>query len=298
MRYLITICLLTTLLQATTFTSRIYQGGWSSLRDSGLVEFTITPDSTKSGKRKPVECIYAIDISTKTEQNQRQEFVEGANKVIDALHDGDYIGIITYGEFARTILPLTVLTAENRNTLKSTLASLDNEKGRSYKALFQKVTNEFSLYEGRNTVDNVLIMTTTGKEKEPTSLKELLALVDNRFRIITVGSGNEYDEDLLISLAKKSLGRAYYIDPNEGKQIIPTLAQVGNILAKPNIISGVLETSLPTLFKTGPCPGLVLYTLLKLLSELFSVVATVSKDLYVGLRESVFCVSLGDFFKT
>ncbi|MDR0303935.1 MAG: VWA domain-containing protein [Chitinispirillales bacterium] len=188
---------------------------WSDSDTSFGFLATVYTDDQRSQQAEPLQVLYMIDVSKNFTGNVRQEFINGGMKLVQQLSDNDYFGIILYGEYSRTLLPLSQIGFVGREKIYSLLSELSTEKGRDPLSALEKAVSEFSQNEGRRCDGKSLVMTVLGETDEDgegnSYDKKMISAMNNLgVQVYTIGHGDDFNEDAAISTAEKTGGRAYF----------------------------------------------------------------------------------------
>lgn len=176
-----------------------------------------SPSNPKLQKRKPLLVGLAIDKSWSMKGEKMEAVVEAASSLVGWLTRHDALSVVAYSSDVQMIQPLTHLTEKLtiidklRNIQVATSTNLSGGYLSSLKTLHTgQVPDSFK---------RVLLLT----DGNPTSgIRDKEALVqiakDHLKRGIsttTIGVGNDFNEDILVEIAKAGGGNFYYIDNPE-----------------------------------------------------------------------------------
>ena len=182
------------------------------------IMLTLAADTLRSQTNpEPLQVIFLIDVSERFSGNVRQEIIMGGQQILRRLSDNDFFGIVTYGEFSRTVMPLSQIGFTGRERINDMLSLISTERGRDALSALNITVNEFSQNQGRRSDGKSLVMTVLGETPEDGSgnsyaVRMAAAMKDLGVRVYTVGYGDSFDEIAAISLAEKTGGRASFVD--------------------------------------------------------------------------------------
>ncbi len=224
---------------------------WVESESSILCGVTIETPSKPTGNRNPVQIIFLIDASHYMVGNLLQNAKTSAKKILNSLLDKDMFGVITYSSHARTIVPLQPLNSNNRKNAEKAINRLKYENDRDLLRGLKMVDDEFNRVKGQRSEGHYLLLFTNGNpNKGVTDPGELLSNIQglakkHDLQVSTFGYDRFFDEDFMITCAKKTNGRAFFIEEEE----ISTLPRIINEEIK-RIISisaknAIVEISLP-----------------------------------------------------
>lgn len=190
---------------------------WAESHTSLTCALTIkTPSEVPKG-RYPVQVVCVIDASLKMEGAAIQQAKASAKGVLDLLSDEDMFGLVTYSQYARELFPLKPLNPNNRRNALNAVSRIKYERGRNLSEGMKKGAEQFGKYKGlRSSGQYMLIITNGDPDKGITDPAKLISSAKalakkNSFHITTVGYDRFFDENMLIALAEKTGGRAYFM---------------------------------------------------------------------------------------
>ncbi len=227
MKTLISLILLSVVMAfSVTIDAELQFRGWPKEIKRLPAMVTITADSTAVTDREPLHVIYVLDVSTSADAPFYDELISGAKVIMERLESKDLFSVVTSAEFARTLVPLTVMSDDNKAKILTQLSSVSKEEGRNLSAAFQRVEKEFALKEGESVANRVAIITTLGSINKGSKGEKLLAEIQKSvkwlpYTIYTFSGGEGFDEDLMISCAEEQNGRAYYSPEESIKTVHP-----------------------------------------------------------------------------
>lgn len=201
-----------------TVTGGLINTSWVESQKSITCGLTIETPSTLITDRHPLQVLLIIDASRKMEGAALQNAKTCAKNIIEKLLDKDKFGVITYSKYARIISPLQPLNPNNRRNAINAINRIKYDVGRNLSEGLKKGAEEFSRFKGQRSAGHHIMIFTNGEATEGiTDLSQLQSLALNLSKeydlhISTFGYDRFYNEDFLINLAKKTDGRAYFIE--------------------------------------------------------------------------------------
>lgn len=194
----------------------LYQA-WSDSAESMPCGITIhTPTAVPD--RYPLQVVMLIDASYHMEGAPIQQAKASAKAVLDLLADTDMFGLITYSQYARDLFSIQPLNPNNRRNAVSAIDRSKYEKGRNLSEGLLKAGEQFNKFKGQRSSGQYIILITNGNpDKGVTDFSQLLDQVtklaeDYNVHFTTIGYDQFYDENFLIDCARKTGGRAYFIE--------------------------------------------------------------------------------------
>ena len=201
-----------------TVTGGLIYTSWVESEKSITCGLTIETPSTISTGRYPLQVVLVIDASRHMEGAALQNAKTCAKNILDKLLDTDIFGLITYSKYARIASPLQPLNPNNRRNAVNAINRIKYDVGRNLSEGLKKGAEEFNRFKGQRSAGHHILLFTNGEATVGTTdLSQLLSLAtglsgEYDFQISTFGYDRFYNEDFLITLAKKTDGRAYFIE--------------------------------------------------------------------------------------
>ena len=201
-----------------TVTGGLMYTSWVESEKSITCGLTIETPTTISSERYPLQVVLVIDASRKMEGAAMQNAKTCAKNILDKLLDTDMFGLITYSKYARIVSPLKPLNANNRRNAASAISRIKYDVGRNLSDGLKKGAEQFSKFKGQRSAGHHILLFTNGEATVGTTdLAKLQSLATDLskeydIRVSTFGYDRFYNEDFLIGVAKKTGGRAYFIE--------------------------------------------------------------------------------------
>ena len=189
---------------------------WTQNAETFPIMLTVYPENTQQQSNvEPLQVLYLIDVSENFVGNARQETINGGIELVKRLTDADYFGIILYGEYSRTLLPLSAIGFTGRERINALLSETGTEKGRDPLAALDRAVLEFTQNKGRRSDGKTLVMSVLGdtyEDGEGNSYEKKISSAMNELgvQVYTIGYGDDFNEDAAIAVSEKTGGRAYF----------------------------------------------------------------------------------------
>ncbi|MDF3820969.1 VWA domain-containing protein [Leptospira sp. 96542] len=176
-----------------------------------------TPPNPKVAERKPLVIGLAIDKSWSMKGDKMEAVIEASSALVNWLTRNDSVAIIAYSADVQLIQPITHLTEKIsvtdkiRNIQVATSTNLSGGWLTTLKALVSaKVPNAYK---------RVLLLT-DGNPTLGIKEKESLVQIAKDHQTLgvsttTIGVGNDFNEEMLVEIAKAGGGNFYYIENPE-----------------------------------------------------------------------------------
>lgn len=191
---------------------------WVESKKSITCGFNITTPQRGNANRHPVQVVLLVDAGPTMVGAAMQAAKKSAEKILGSLSDKDLYSIITYATYARIILPLQPLNVNNRRKAATVISRMKYDKGCNLSDGLKKTEEQLIRVKGQRTSGRLLIIVGNGKpNKGITDKKKLLSMVESlasnqNLFITTIGYDKDYDEDFYISMTKKHIGRAFFVE--------------------------------------------------------------------------------------
>lgn len=166
-----------------------------------------------------------------------------ARTVVEILSDNDHLAVVAFSSTARTVLPLTPMTAKNRDRAKKTISDLHcRDSTNLYDGLIMALDLIRNAQTNATKNSNVMLLTDGLPNVSPPrgELASLQRYLESQEpgrvcpRISTFGFGYQLQSDLLQNIAKE--GRSHFC-------FIPDSSFVGTVFV--NAVANLLATALP-----------------------------------------------------
>jgi hypothetical protein len=202
------------------------------------VLLSVTGGSAIPENRDPVQVLYVMDVSQNSAGNVRNQLIKGGIQLINSLRDKDLFGIVLYSKFGRTLFPLTDLTEDNRKRGIEILERVGTEKGRDLSAVIDRIENEFTTVSGVKSSSKFLVFTAHGAMQSGSSGSELTTKITElaervNCKVISIGYGDEFDEDMMIESAEVTGGRSFYVDNDNTAKLQTVFSKLVKVLPMP-----------------------------------------------------------------
>ena len=211
-----------------------------------LVKLNLGVDQAK------VSLNLALVLDTSTSMGRALNHVKpAASSLVDRMGDDDILAIVTFADRADVVMPARLVP--NPALVKRHIARIQARGGTNLFSGLVKGCEEVKRHRNPDRVNRLLLLT----DGEPTvgerrSQRLIAVAEESRSKgtsISTIGLGDEFDERLLINLAKAGGGNTYYAaSPNDLPEIfrqeIESLRTAGtnDVAVQLNLVRGVTTT--------------------------------------------------------
>jgi Mg-chelatase subunit ChlD len=185
---------------------------------------TIVAPLEKIDRRKPVLLVLAIDVSRPMQGEVLKYVKKAARGVVEMLNDGDVLGVVAFSTYARVAFPMQPLTAGVRTNAHNAINGLGDEDKRNSVEGMQRAAEQFERFKGQDAIGRHIFLITNGDANQGTTdnkavEKKMIKLVQPYDACIsTFGfkyfdrTGEDFNEELLENIARRTRGRYYFID--------------------------------------------------------------------------------------
>jgi Ca-activated chloride channel homolog len=199
-------------LGATLSSSKLQSGGDGQVFASFEV---LTREDAGSGERVPVDVALVVDRSGSMDGEKIEYARRAAEGLVARLGTHDRVTLIQYDDRAQVLVPLTKLDAAGRIRLRRMIQTLQPGGGTNLHAGLVLGRKQLARTEQRGRVNRVILLS-DGHANEGITDPTVLANVAGRFaqqgiRLSAMGIGQDYNEDLMESLAEHGRGRYHYV---------------------------------------------------------------------------------------
>lgn len=141
---------------------------------------------------------------------------------ITQLYDEDTFSLISFNSSAKVQLPTQAYGQSDKEGLRSVTESIEAGGGTSINAALESGINELSLY-GDNDRQRLLILLSDGQSS--VDKKYFSEAAAEGIKIITIGFGNDADEELLKDIASENGGKYYKASEKTVKEIFELIRE-------------------------------------------------------------------------
>lgn len=166
----------------------------------------------------------AVNLPFPTKLDQA---IQAAHQLVDdaRLSPSDRIGVVQFDTDASALLPLTPVS--NRSVIHAAIDQLRNHSGETQMGKGLECARVLLTDVSEQIAKRVIVLTDGATKGEPQCRRIAGTLAESNTPLVTIGIGEEYNEELLNELATCSRGRPYALkDMSEFQQILE--AEVGS----------------------------------------------------------------------
>ena len=172
-----------------------------------------TPNPAVSFNSLPLNLSLVIDVSASMKGNKMQHAKEASKFVIESLSPDDLVSIIIFSDDARAIVPLSA-TSE-KDSILTAIDRIGPVSGtRMFKGLETAIA-EIRKAPEQSYINSMIILTDGETEGEDQCLAIAQQEARNNLSISAFGIGDQYNEELLKSIADTTLGKIYHLQTAE-----------------------------------------------------------------------------------
>ncbi len=167
-------------------------------------------------ERKPAHLTFLVDVSGSMASPERLPLAKRALRMlVDQLHDGDTVALVTYAGAVRLVLPHTSLghKAQIHAAIEDLTANGSTAMGSGIELAYQQAVKVLD----SKSISRVLILSDGDANVGATSHEQLLQLIQGHVKegvtVTTVGFGmGNYRSELMEQFADKGNGNHFYVD--------------------------------------------------------------------------------------
>lgn len=171
----------------------------------------IAPTSSLQTKRLPLNLCLVIDRSTSMQGPRLQHVKEATNFIIDALEPWDVFSVVTFSDRAEVVIPAQ--SKIDRLFARSQVSAIRSSGGTEILHGMLAGLNEIERWRSPGLVNHMILLTdgqTYGGEEQ--CILQAEAAGRRHIGISTMGIGQDWNDELLDDVARKSGGTSTYID--------------------------------------------------------------------------------------
>lgn len=176
----------------------------------GLHGFKIS----ETEKRPPVNIALVLDKSGSMAGQKLVRAKDAAIRALDSLDSDDIVSVIAYDSTVQIVVPATKLT--DKQSVRQAIEGIRSGGNTALFAGVSKGAAEVRKFLDRNRVNRVILLS-DGKANvgpsSPSALGDLGAsLMKEGIAVSTLGLGLDYNEDLMVELARRSDGNHVFVE--------------------------------------------------------------------------------------
>lgn len=176
----------------------------------GLTGFKIST----AGKRPPVNVALVLDKSGSMTGSKIAQAKDAAIRALDRLDSNDIVSVIAYDTTVRVVVPATKLT--DKYAVRRAIQGIQAADSTALFAGVSKGAAEVRKFLDSNHVNRVILLSdglANVGPSTPSDLGELGAsLMKEGIAVTTLGLGLDYNEDLMVELARRSDGNHVFVE--------------------------------------------------------------------------------------
>jgi Ca-activated chloride channel homolog len=176
----------------------------------GLTGAKIAP----TGPRPPVNVAFVLDKSGSMTGEKLTQAKAALTRALDRLNSNDIVSVVVYDSTVTVVLPATKLT--DKSLAYQAIQSIQANGSTALFAGVSKGAAEVRKFLDRNRVNRIILLS-DGRANvglsTPGALGELGAsLIREGIAVTTLGLGLDYNEDLMVELARRSDGNHMFVE--------------------------------------------------------------------------------------
>ncbi len=165
-------------------------------------------------KRAPVNLAIVLDKSGSMSGQKIEQARKAAIDALNLLNANDIVSIITYDTTVSVLVPATKMT--DRESIEQAIRSIQADGSTALFAGVSKGAAEVRKFLDRERVNRIVLLSDGLANSGPSTPGELAALgaslMKENISVSTLGLGLDYNEDLMVQLARKSGGNHHFIE--------------------------------------------------------------------------------------
>lgn len=165
-------------------------------------------------ERTPVNVALVIDVSSSMSGEKIAQAREAARLAVDLLDEKDILSVVAYSDTVRVLLPATRVS--DKREIKDAISQLQASGMTALFAGTSKGAAELRKFLDAERVNRVILLSDGQANVGPSTPQELgelgESLVKEGVSVTTIGLGLGYNEDLMVTLARRSDGNHAFVE--------------------------------------------------------------------------------------
>ena len=167
------------------------------------------------GMRVPVNAVLVLDRSGSMTGPKLWRAKDAARELLSRLNGDDRFALVDFGSTARLLVPSMAASGANKERALALVNALEAEGGTNMSAAFDLAAPELAKGRGQGRADKIFLASDGQANEGISSRTGLLEVARRDFgsaaTVSTFGVGEDYDEDLMTSLAAQAGGLTHFI---------------------------------------------------------------------------------------
>ena len=171
----------------------------------------VTPSPEIELKRIPFNLCLVVDRSTSMQGIRLQRVKEAVNTIIDGLEDRDVFSLVTFGDRAQVVIEAR--SQLDKASAKAQVRAIHSAGGTEILHGLRAGLTEVDRWRSADTASHLILLTdgqTYGDEEE--CIAKAQAAGERQITITTIGIGQDWNDQLMDEIARRSGGTSHYID--------------------------------------------------------------------------------------
>jgi len=216
---------------ATAFTANLFAGETLNLNlvpERGCVlrrspqEVVIKIDLSaiadhKKSKRTPLNLAVVLDRSGSMTGAKIEKAKQAAMQLVDRLRPDDVFSFVIFSDEAQVIVPAE--RVEDKDALKEKIEGIEAEGSTALYAGVKMGAEQVEEYLSNKRINRIILLSDGIANVGPSSPREIRhlgsQLAERGMSVTTIGVGEDYNEDVMASLAEASDANYYYVKDTE-----------------------------------------------------------------------------------
>ncbi len=174
------------------------------------------PKEKKKGNTKPLNICLVLDKSGSMNGLELRQTKISAKLIVERLKDNDIFSLVVFDDKVQTLILAEKITT-NRSHIINVIDSIYAKGTTNLSGGLLKGIEILSSSKTKNSINRILLLTDGEANCGITNKNKLVdiakaAKTDSFIITTTLGFGNDFNEDLLIEMAKEATGNFYYIE--------------------------------------------------------------------------------------
>jgi Ca-activated chloride channel family protein len=177
-----------------------------------FVRVRVTGLALANAERAPLNLALVVDTSGSMDGDAIANARRAAATLVDLMHDGDALSIVTFGSKTRVVVPAVKIDAASREKAKRAIDGIVAEGTTDMDGGLRAGLEQVRTFARADGISRIVLVG-DGVPNDPTQIPALADAANGQHvSITTLGLGPDFDETIMTTIAQRSQGAFHFVD--------------------------------------------------------------------------------------